>query len=75
MEMIERALKIAGPDPELLDSYGTILMVANRTNDAIAAMEKAISVDPERISTREKLASAYEKVELPDLARSKELGS
>ncbi len=23
MEMIERALKIAGPDPELLDSYGT----------------------------------------------------
>lgn len=68
IELIERALKIAGNDPELLDSHGTILLAANRPHEAIAAMEKAIAVDPERISTREKLVAAYEKVELPDLA-------
>ncbi len=60
LQMIERALSIAGPDAELYDSKGTILLAAGKRFDAITAFETSIKIQPMRVATRQKIIDAYE---------------
>lgn len=69
-KMIEFALTIANPDPELLDTYGEILMLQQEFVPAIRAFEAALSINGERPGTRKKLADAYTKVALDDMAKA-----
>jgi tetratricopeptide (TPR) repeat protein len=41
LEFVKRAIEIAGPIPEFLDTRGVILLTLNRTNEALADFEKA----------------------------------
>jgi tetratricopeptide (TPR) repeat protein len=43
LELIERAIKIGGPDPMLLDTQGTIFVKINDFERAIACLEEATS--------------------------------
>jgi tetratricopeptide (TPR) repeat protein len=66
-ELIARALRISGPNAELLDSQGEILMLAGDYVGAIASFESAIELDGKRIAPRKRLIVAYEKAGLKDL--------
>jgi tetratricopeptide (TPR) repeat protein len=72
LELLDRATKIAGPDPELLDSKGEVLMRAGRTQEAVTSFEQSISLDNKRIPTRRRLAEAYRKLGLIELALAQE---
>jgi tetratricopeptide (TPR) repeat protein len=58
-ELIERALQIAGPRPELLDSQGQVLLASGKLSQAVASFERALESQPDRIRTRQRLADAY----------------
>ncbi len=69
VELARQALSIAGPNPELYDTLGEVLMAAGQPHDAIGALEAALEADNARTSTRLKLAAAYRAVGLEDMAR------
>lgn len=66
-ELIDRALQIVGPHPELLDSQGEIRMAAGDYVGAVASLESSIGLDGRRLGTRKRLIEAYEKVGLKDM--------
>jgi tetratricopeptide (TPR) repeat protein len=66
-QLIDRAVAIAGPDPELLDSQGEIRLLSEDYVGAVQSLEAAIGVDGKRIKTREKLMVAYDKAGLKDM--------
>lgn len=70
LELVERALANSPENPEVLDTYGEILMLADEPKDAINRFEKAIKIDPNRVGTRKKLVTAYEKAGLREMARA-----
>jgi cytochrome c-type biogenesis protein CcmH/NrfG len=65
--LIDHALKISGPHPEMLDSQGEVRMTAGDYVGAVESFESAIGLDGNRISTRKRLIEAYEKAGLKDL--------
>ncbi len=68
--IIANAIEREPSNPELLDSQGRIFLKGNELANAIACFEKAISVSPDRINTREALIDAYEKSGLPEMAKA-----
>lgn len=82
LEHIDRAIKVAGERPDLLDTKGTILMLAGRTADAVPLLEKAAAAskpDPRyslhlavaygRLGEIEKARNEFRKVSRDDLVR------
>jgi len=66
-ELIDRAIKLSRPHPELFDSQGEIRMSAGDYVGAVESFESAIGLDGKRISTRKRLIEAYEKAGLKDM--------
>ena len=58
-ELLERALRLAPQNAELMDTLGDVLKEAGRRIEAIAKYELAIRCDKTRISTRKKLIELY----------------
>lgn len=69
-ELIEVALNVSPADPEILDTYGEILALSQDFVGAIRAYDNALTVDPSRAGTRTKLALAYEKAGMTEMANS-----
>ena len=66
-EIIDRAVGISRPHPELFDSQGEIRMAIGDYVGAVASLETAIGLDEKRINTRKRLIEAYEKAGLKDM--------
>lgn len=66
--MIDRAVQIAGPNAELLDSQGEIRMMAGDYVGAVQSLESAVGLDGERISIRKRLLEAYNQAGMKDMA-------
>ncbi len=71
-ELIAKAISVDGRNPELYDSQGQIRIIAGRPLDAVESLEKAISIDPKRLNTRELMVKAYREAGLEDLAKAQE---
>lgn len=71
-QLMVRAIQVSGTDPELLDTLGEIRMTAGKDIDAIQCFEAAINQAPNRVRTRQKLAAAYRKIGLDDMAELQE---
>jgi tetratricopeptide (TPR) repeat protein len=68
IELIEELSSQLPPQPELLDSYGEILMAAGEYAEAITKLEQSLALDKSRINTRERLANAYDEIGLNESA-------
>lgn len=64
---LRRALSVAGPNAELLDSLGEILLAAGKYTDAIQTLEAAIGMDENRDNTRQRLIQAYQAAGMRDM--------
>ncbi|HAC93028.1 MAG TPA: hypothetical protein DCF63_20715 [Planctomycetaceae bacterium] len=69
-QLVEVALSVSPTDPEILDTYGEILSLGQDYVGAIRAFDNSLTVDPSRTSTRTKLALAYEKAGMTEMANS-----
>jgi|GEM_PF-904170 len=67
LELLERAITLSPNNPEILDSWGFVLMVGVRPKEAINKYEMAIRQDGKRLDTRKRLREAYEAVGLNDM--------
>ncbi|MCY2980478.1 MAG: hypothetical protein NTU79_17585 [Planctomycetota bacterium] len=76
-ELLSLALSLAPSSPELLDSLGDVLMIANRPKEAINKYELTIRQDKSRLSTRKKMVDAYKAIGMEDeaVAQSKVIQS
>ena len=68
LELMSKALSLSPNNPELLDSLGEVLIIANRHKEAINKLEMAIRQDPKRTTTRKKLVIAYKAVGMNEMA-------
>lgn len=68
LELIEECLQTSGLDAEFLDSKGQILLLGGKPLQAIAMLEQAIELAPERLDTRTNLIEAYRQAGLDELA-------
>jgi tetratricopeptide (TPR) repeat protein len=68
--LIAEAVNRSPGDPNLFETQGEIFLIARQPLDAVAALEKALSIDKRRISTRRLLVDAYEQAGLQDLAKA-----
>ncbi len=59
---IQRAFELDPSNVEVCDSYGQVLFKANRPREAIAKLELALRLAPDRMATRELLAKCYEAI-------------
>jgi len=69
IEMVVKADSIYPNNPDILDTFGEVLLMAKRPKEAIPKLERVIRQDPNRIETRRKLLSAYEASGMPEMAR------
>lgn len=72
LELLSNASKMMPSNPELLDSYGEVLVLANRPKEAIIKYEMAIRQDGKRIDTRKRLVEAYQMVGMKELAKAQQ---
>lgn len=70
LELLNKALSLSTRNPEILDSLGDVLMMAQRPKDAINKYELAIRSDNGRIETRKKLVKAYQANGMDDMAKA-----
>jgi tetratricopeptide (TPR) repeat protein len=68
LELASRAHAIAPQNPSVLDTFGEILLIADRPKEAVNKLELAIRYDNARIGTRKKLVIAYQASGLNDMA-------
>ncbi len=66
-ELIDKAVKLGGEAPELMDTRGQVLALAGKDLDAIRSYEKAVALSPNRIKTRERLIAIYPRVGLDEM--------
>ena len=67
-ELILKANTLMPDSPDILDTWGEVLMVAKRPQEAINKFEKAIRLDRSRAETRRKLIVAYEACGMKEMA-------
>jgi tetratricopeptide (TPR) repeat protein len=70
VELLNQAVALVPNNAEILDSFGEVMMIANKPKEAINKFELAIRLDKTRMSTRLKLVEAYEAANLKDMAKS-----
>ena len=68
--LIESIIERYGSSPELLDSYGEILIANNEPLAAIKQLEAALAQDANRDNTRARLIQAYDLADMPDDAKA-----
>ena len=69
LEYIDRAMNIAGRNPTLLDTQGTILLNAGKYQEAVACLEEATAGGPADSRYYFHLALAYQQAGQNDHAR------
>ncbi|MCR9296124.1 MAG: hypothetical protein NXI32_25690 [bacterium] len=69
LAMIDRALKFPEPSASMLDTKGQVLEALGDDNGAIICFEDAIRLENNKVSTRERLAAALERIGMADLAQ------
>ena len=71
LTLAETALKTAPEDPRFLDTYGSILVLQEKYDDAITALQKALPTNDPQVSKsiHEQLAVCYEAINQPELAK------
>jgi len=69
LELLAKAQQLAPNSPEILDTLGEVLMMADRPKEAINKFELAIRLDNRRLTTRQKLKTAYEAIGMQDMAK------
>lgn len=76
-ELLTIASSLAPSSPEVLDSLGDVLMIANRPKEAINKYGLAIRLDKSRLSTRKKMVDACKAIGMEDeaVAQSKVIQS
>lgn len=72
LELIERASKYAPENEEVLDTYGEVLLKADRPKEAVNKLEKALRINPLRLGTRKRLVEAYEAAGLSEMAKAQQ---
>jgi Tfp pilus assembly protein PilF len=68
-EYVERAMKIAGRNPALLDTFGTILLRAEKYDEAVVALEESVAGSASDPRYYFHLAAAYDSAGQVDQAR------
>ena len=68
IELITKANSILPDNPDILDTWGEIMLAANRPKEAIPKFEKAIRLDKSRMETRKKIIVAYEACGMKEMA-------
>lgn len=70
MQLVQNAILQTKNQPNAgyIDTLGVILMKLGRINEAIAAFQKAINVDPNRIDVQQNIRDAYLANGQPDMA-------
>ncbi|MCY2986027.1 MAG: hypothetical protein NTY15_20550 [Planctomycetota bacterium] len=68
MELVVQANEQSPDDANVLDTWGLVLMAANRPKEAVNKLERAIQTNPERIETRRKLKTVYESLGMKEMA-------
>jgi cytochrome c-type biogenesis protein CcmH/NrfG len=69
-ELIDRVVQLDPRNHDYQDSRGKILAKAGELNAAVAAYEKCLSMQPNRIDSRQELAKIYEQLGLPEMAEA-----
>jgi tetratricopeptide (TPR) repeat protein len=69
-ELVNQASLLSANSAELLDTHGQILAIANKPAEAIAKLEAAVRLEPDRINTRKVLEQCYRKLKMNELADS-----
>lgn len=70
LDMINKAIAVAGENGELMDTKGQILTIAGKDIEAIRCFEKAVAQQPGRLKSRERLVSLYDKLKMTDMANA-----
>ena len=70
LRYIDRAIEIAGPQPGLLDTKGTILLLDGKAEDAVPLLEQAAASSLTDPRYHFHLAVAYDRSGLPEKARA-----
>ena len=70
LSYIDRAIEIAGPQPGLLDTKGTILLLDGKAEDAVPLLEQAAASSLTDPRYHFHLAVAYDRSGLPEKARA-----
>lgn len=68
LELVVRANSIAPSNADVLDTWGWVLMIANRPKEAVNKLELVLSWDKGRIDTRRKLKTVYESLGMTEMA-------
>lgn len=71
-ELINEAISLSGETAELLDTKGQILASNNQDLEAIQCFEKAVSLQPSRLSSRKSLVLLYKKRNMTAMATAQE---
>ena len=69
-DLIEKANSLMPSSPDILDTWGEILLAAKRPYEAINKFEKAINLDKTREESRRKLINAYEACGMKEMAEA-----
>ncbi len=70
LELVSLANALSPNNADILDTWGTVLVIANRTKEALNKFELAIRIDGNRIETRQKLIAAYETLGMTEMSEA-----
>ncbi len=70
LELVSKANSISPNNADILDTWGEVLAIANRSKEAVNKFELAIRIDRNRIETRRKLIAAYETLGMREMAEA-----
>ncbi|MEQ1827825.1 MAG: tetratricopeptide repeat protein, partial [Pirellula sp.] len=60
LKLINRAIEISPAVAEFYDTRGEVLVAVDRKKEAVESYKRALELNPERVSTREKLIQIFE---------------
>ena len=72
LKLVVHANEQSPENADVLDTWGLVLMAANRPREALNKLELALRTNQERIETRRKLRSVYESLGMKEMAEMQE---
>ena len=70
-QLIEESIKLYPYDPEYWSNYGLLLFELGKTQESLDAFKRSIDLNPYNPINIKNIASAYEKINLPQFAMQK----
>jgi tetratricopeptide (TPR) repeat protein len=67
-QLIEEAMRLAPNSPDILESYGQILSLAGKYEEAVVKLEEALEIDPNKLASRQTLEQCYRSLQMIELA-------